>query len=245
MNYRDELYKNYSDHFGKAKPYAPEVEEPVFENVYRNISTIGCDAKIADLGCGRGEWLTWLKNKGYEHLTGFDIAASELEKADSFDGKLNLVNGDITETLKEFDQHYDVLHSKDVLEHLTKDEAVKFFKSSFGALKKGGELWILTYNAQAPLASATGAGDFTHELAVTPTSLAQLGRACGFEVKSVRGVIPVRGGLKGLLRTLLYQISTASAFLVRHLRHGIVRDADGVERATLLPDLYAVFRRAE
>ena len=245
MKYRDCLYKNYSNNFGAAKPSRPELEFEVFDRTYSSIETFKSDAKIADLGCGRGEWLLWLKKRGFDNLSGFDISTGELEKAHSSEASLTLEEGDVTAKLKEKDGSYDLLHAKDIFEHFTKDEALAFMEASLQALKVGGELWILTYNAQAPLAASTGAGDFTHELAITPSSIGQLARATGYEVVSIRGLLPVRGGLKGTMRLVLYQIMTSHFLALKHLRHGFVSDAQGgdIEMATLMPDLFIKLRK--
>lgn len=244
LEYREKLYRDYSNNFGDAKPYSVNLEFPVFEATYPMLKGIDLGASIADLGCGRGEWLLWLKGLGFSQLSGFDFSTSELEKASGSDGSLKVEEGDVSHNLLGKEKSYDLLHAKDVFEHFTKNEAVAFMEASRGALKVGGELWILTYNGQAPLAASTGAGDFTHELAVTPTSIAQLARATGFEVISIKGLIPVGRNWKGQLRKILYHFFAFPFFMIIHLRHGIMRTSSGVERGTLLPDLFIRLKRS-
>ena len=246
MKYRDCLYKDYSNNFGSGKPSNPEIEYGVFERTYANISEIEKTKRIVDLGCGRGEWLMWLDKNGFQNLVGVDVAGSELAKA--FEGKdsLALVESDVTSHLQEQREAYDLLHAKDIFEHFTKDEAIAFLESSLTALKPEGELWILTYNAQAPLAEATGSGDFTHELAVTPSSMAQAARAVGFKVLSIHGYVPARVGLKGTLRSVLYDALTLPSMLIKRLRHGSGRSGaeEQVELHSLRPDLFIRLKKS-
>ena len=245
MKYRDLLYQNYSNNFGAAKPAKSSGQFSVFERTYRELSEIPKSGKVGDLGCGRGEWLIWLAEQQFEDLVGVDVAGSELKKA--FEGRdsLRLVESEVTKHLEEKSDHYNLLHAKDVFEHLTKDEAVAFLQAARGALKEGGELWILTYNAQAPIAEATGAGDFTHELAVTPSSMAQVARATGFEVASIRGFVPARIGWKGSVRLWLYDLVTFPTQIVKRLRHGQGQSgaSEQVELHSLRPDLFIRLRK--
>ncbi|NNE91500.1 MAG: methyltransferase domain-containing protein [Verrucomicrobiales bacterium] len=240
MKYRDRLYANYSSNFGERKSFDPTVQFAVYEKIYRNLPK-NTASKIGDLGCGKGEWLAWLHEKGFSELTGIDVAASEVDFTSEKD--IRMVNGDILEKLAETEGKFDLLHAKDVLEHLTKNEAVDFLDACHKALRPGGELWILTYNAQSPLSNATRHGDFTHELGVTPVSLGQLLQATGFEVTEVGGYFPRTGSVRGAIRAGLFWIVEKFASLILKLRHGVIHGDPAIDTNTAKPDLFSVAKR--
>lgn len=241
-DYRSVLYKNYSENFGVTKSFEPEKQYAGYDQIYKDLPEHKASA-IADLGCGKGEWLAWLSRKGYENLTGVDVAESELQWIDK--DCANLETGDVIEVMSSTEQKFDLLHAKDIFEHFTKDQAVDFLTNCLSALKPGGEIWLLTFNAQGVFSTATQYGDFTHELAVTPTSFAQVLRACGFEVVSVKGIHGTPNSIKGQLRGFLYRCIDRICGFALKLRHGKGIHPSNVDSATTLPDLFARARRPD
>lgn len=231
--YRAVLYADYSNHFGEG--YVGD-ERTHFGGCEQRYSMEGIpqDARIGDLGCGRGGWLHWLKSKGYRNLVGIERATSELAAA-STEG-IEFVNADLLEGFGR-EEEYDLLHAKDVFEHMDKDEAVDFLSNCHNCLKPGGRVWILTYNAQSPLAGITRYGDFTHELGVTPSSISQVLRAVGFENVTVRTYFPHSGGWKGRLREVIGRLMLLPVGLWAATRYGRRR---GPLRAGFAPSLFAV-----
>lgn len=204
-------------------------------------------SRIADLGCGRGEWLEWLYSLGYEKLVGIDMAASELEKLSQSSQGQNIAwqEGEVSTVLKDPANiaTFDLLHAKDLFEHFDKNEAVDFLQSAYHALRPNGELWIMTFNAQSPLSTATRYGDFTHENAITPNSLAQVLRATGFEIVSVKGFHPYPAGLKGLTRHLLFSFFAKTSQLLIKLRHGGGHSDGKVDSYSCATDVFAIAKK--
>lgn len=240
-NYRDILYRNYSANFGELKAFDEgRSQYPLYEVVYASFKPRK-DASILDAGCGKGEWLGWLKQKGYTNLFGVDGSESDLKLASSWLNGVAFECGNLLEHLDSAQEQYDIIHAKDVIEHLTKDEIVKLVMGARRALKPGGQLWIQTFNAQAPLAAATRYGDFTHETGLTPQSLAQCLRACGFGSVRVFGVHYCSASLGGVARRLMSAPVHWTSRLILRLRHGGSGSAqDEVDRFCVLPDMLAV-----
>ena len=239
MQYRKKLYADYSAAFGKTKEFRPDLQYPQFENMYRHLPPDRA-VRVGDLGCGKCEWLAWMASKGFTNLAGIDVAASELEFGGG-DSKpdFRLVESDVTAALKGMPGEFDLLHAKDIFEHFSKDEAVEFLEACHGALRPGGELWILTFNAQSPLSTATRYGDFTHDLAVTPSSLAQVQRAVGFDIVEISGMHACPPSLGGTVRKAVFKGVDLACRLVLQSRHGKGGlDAD-VDYWTALPDLFS------
>ena len=240
-DYRQRLYADYSANFGGAKPLNPEVQFRQFERCYEG-RLPAKESRIGDLGCGRGEWLAWLRGKGFAQLWGVDGSPSDAAVARSQNPGVEVVEGGICEALQSKPGQFDLLHAKDVIEHLRRDELLDFLDACRAALEPGGQLWLLTFNAQSPLASATRYGDLTHEIGLTPTSMRQLLAAGGFVVESVQGIHVCPRTLGGRARSVVWRAFAACARLLLRARHGGAQD-QGVDTFSPDPDLFAIGRK--
>lgn len=241
MNYRDILYRDYSTHFGGMKAHDAKVQFAQYEATYPALPDLG--AAVLDIGCGKGEWLAWMASRGFKTLTGVDGSAGDLEVARVHGpAQANWVQRDGIAFLEANAGGFDLIHAKDVIEHLTKDEFLRFLLAARAALKRGGRLWLMTFNAQSPLASATRYGDFTHETGHTPASLAQCLRACGFASVSVAGRHYCSSSMSGRVRWFFGRVGYALARLLLKVRHGAGASVAGVDLHTALPDLFAEAR---
>ncbi len=238
-HFRDVLYGNYSASFGAVKTYDPGLARRMYEVSYR-LPELPKDAPIADIGCGKGEWLGWLQASGFTTLQGFDISAGEL----AFSKAIPVECGDVVETLArpQWKARFALIHAKDLLEHLTKQETVDFLLASHAALREGGALWLSTYNAQGIFASATRYGDFTHESGFTPSSMAQVLRATGFTIDRIAGLHACPQTKNGFARKWIWRAAAAPARILLRARHGGHGEA-GIDTFTVDPDLFAVARK--
>jgi len=239
MNYRETLYRNYSDSLRRTSN--DRVQHAIFSECYPDLPAKK-NSLIGDLGCGQGSWLRWLAGLGYNNLVGIDRSLAELKLADQTP-VIRWIHGEAIEVLQKTEERFDLLHCKDLLEHLTKDEAIVFLTACRNALCPGGELWISTFNAQAWFAPVTCYGDFTHELALTPSSLAQLLRAAEFKIVSVQGFHGCPPTLKGKLRRMGFRLLDFLGRWIIEARHGRWRTDANVDGTTTLPDIFARGRR--
>lgn len=222
MNYRDVLYHDYSKHFGIGAPIPDEVHYAMFDNTYPALE--GLEGAVVDLACGRGAWMRWMRHKGARQLTGVDLSQLDLDAVDIPGAEL--IRCDLFGFLRDDPRQFALIHAKDVIEHMTKDEVVEFLSLCRGRLLPGGQLWISTFNALAPMSAQTWRGDFTHEMAFTPSSMSQVMRACGFGEVRTFCTHPVPPSLKGRIRKLLMlPVSTACRF-VAGLRYGAAANLD-------------------
>lgn len=198
---------------------------------------------VLDVGCGKGEWLAWLHQRGLRQLHGVDASPSDIEQARQTAPGSQLSLGDGTQHLLANPETFDLIHAKDVIEHMTKDEFITFLQAALRALKPGGQLWLLSFNAQAPLSGAIRYGDFTHESGHTPASLAQCLRACGFGAVAVRGLHYCSKSLSGRVRALLaWPVLKVSRLMLR-LRHGGADAQGDIDLFASQPDLFARARK--
>ena len=110
-------------------------------------------------------------------------------------------------------EKYDVIVADQVIEHLTKDEAVEALELIHKTLKPGGRVWVFTPNITSLFGSLGTFGDFTHELIFNAKSLAQLLRVCNFSDVEVTGIGPTPYDLRSGIKTVLWNIS--KGFLCR------------------------------
>ncbi|WP_395737246.1 class I SAM-dependent DNA methyltransferase [Prosthecobacter sp.] len=238
-SYRDILYQDYSATFGGQKALDAAVQHTQYEATYDALPA-NRDHAIADLGCGKGEWLAWMAAKGFRNLTGVDLSPADLAIARQNDPTRTWVQENVIAFLEGKSAGYDVLHAKDIIEHFTKDEFIRFLLAAKKALKPGGELWLLTFNAQSPLSAAIRYGDFTHEIGLTPASMAQCLRACGFSHISVQGRHYCSSSMGGRMRHVLGLVVFRLARLLLKIRHGEAAKERGIDLHCTQPDLFTM-----
>lgn len=238
-HYRDVLYRDYSASFGGQKTLDAAVQHAQYAATYDALPA-NREAAIADLGCGKGEWLAWMAAQGFSKLTGVDLSPADLAIARQNDPSHNWIEHNVITFLESQENAFDLLHAKDIIEHFTKDEFIRFLNAAKKALKPGGELWLLTFNAQSPLASAIRYGDFTHEIGLTPASMAQCLRACGFGHISVQGRHYCSHAASGQMRRMLGEVVFGLSRLLLKIRHGAAAKERGIDLHCTLPDLFAM-----
>lgn len=160
-------------------------------------------SKIIDIACGAGHFLYFLQKEGYGNVKGIDLSSEMVEIARKI-GINNAEIADIFEYLPEHLQSFDMVVANDIIEHLNKDEIVKFLDLIHQSLKPGGKVLISTGNAQSLLGASIVFVNFTHETGFTPKSLSQVMRVCGFRDVSIYGEKPIAYDFKSTIRAGLW-----------------------------------------
>ena len=119
----------------------PDLE--LFEAIYQQIKLVKPDASVIDIGCGRGDFLKYLRDKDAQlTLTGIDLSFNPETERISFI-QANILDG--TPTTEE----YDVVVSMQVIEHL--DDVQEFSKRMIQLCRPGGMVIISTINDRSVL----------------------------------------------------------------------------------------------
>ncbi|WP_138480218.1 class I SAM-dependent methyltransferase [Dyadobacter bucti] len=129
----------------------------VLGHIRRHFKTDHSEIRILDAACGTGGLLSFLREKGYNHLTGFDYSAHAID----FSRERNLeVNFGDLKKVGEFrpGKVFDVICCNDALYFLTDEEIISALKSFKEKLNPNG---ILIVNIHA-FEAFSG----THDLAV-------------------------------------------------------------------------------
>lgn len=206
--YRTLLYGVYrSGHYGISNPDTEAARANRRESYMRELGALlpaKHSARILDAGCGSGFLLEFLRERGYANACGVD--SSQEQVAFCRGKELSVEQGDIIEFL-ESGARWEQILCTDVIEHLHKDEVVRFLEASYAALLPGGTLVVRTGNAASIYGLYLRYIDFTHETFYTEKSLSQLFVACGFRnVRLFDSKAPFDLRPKRLARWLLLKV---------------------------------------
>lgn len=163
------------------------------------------NAAIVDLACGGGDFLYFFKERGYAHLCGVDISPEQVLLSKQIIP--DVTEGNVLEFLESHPHTFDLITGLDIIEHLYKDEVLRFLDLCYGSLKRGGRLILQTPNADSILGSTVFYGDFTHEVCFNPNVILRLLRLCSFTGEEAREQCPVPNGysMKSSVRYVIWQ----------------------------------------
>ncbi len=163
---------------------------------------------VLDLGCGRGELLTTLRDAG---VTARGVDASADMAAIARERGLDAVQGDALAFLSaQPDDSLGGVIATQVIEHLEPAYLMQLVETASHKLRRGAPLVLETINAACWLAFfGSYLRDFTHVRPVHPDTLQYLLRANGFERVEIRYSAPVPDHMK--MRTFDLPAALASA----------------------------------
>ncbi|MDT7920313.1 MAG: class I SAM-dependent methyltransferase [Meiothermus sp.] len=231
--FREVIYSSYGRHWQDAGEHFDPAAAARWGRAYgwylRGWLPARRDAAIADLACGQGRLLYWLKSLGYTSLYGVDIAPDQVALARQV---ANVDQEDLLSWLAERPERFDLLIGLDIIEHFARDEALRFLELAYAALKPGGRLVLQTPNADSPFGLQVRYGDITHEWAYNVNQLARLLRRAGFVAIEAREQGPVPWG---------YSLASTARFLVWRLIRAGLQLWNLAETGATLPVLTRVF----
>jgi 2-polyprenyl-3-methyl-5-hydroxy-6-metoxy-1,4-benzoquinol methylase len=211
MNYKDEIYASYIETHTKSLYGVPDLGKtkanwPAWRVYFGYFfADLKKESAIADLGCGTGDFLYWLKDLGFKNLRGADLSVEQVKQAHTW-GLGEVEQKSVEVFLLENKNSLDVLIARDLWEHFTKEEVWNLSKLAMGALKPNGFLILQTVNAMNPLWGRLRHGDFTHDSAFTEDSIRQLFLAAGFKQVEVYPQRPVAHGVFSFIRYIIWRI---------------------------------------
>ena len=207
--YRERLYQDYARNFRDPKIVfdfrASALLGKAYDYYFRGWLPRSKQSPVLDVGCGDGKQLFFLTQRGFTNVTGVDGSAAQVAAARKV--VPTVIEENAMDFLEGQNSAFELLLALDVIEHLTKPEALRFLDGCFKALKPGGRLIVQTPNGETPWGAVLRYSDFTHEVCFGPTSLCQVLRVCGFVAPMVRELGPVPWGCSATstVRYLLWQ----------------------------------------
>jgi SAM-dependent methyltransferase len=172
----DSLYVALEDHFRGSESVIKERQASYLPHI---TSVVSADAPLLDIGCGRGEWLSVLKDNNIS-ASGVDSNVSCVEDCKS--KGLSVVQADLLDALRKTPEHsLGAITMFQVMEHLPFPVLVETFRLILRALKPGGVLIAEVPNAKNLRVSAgTFWIDPTHQRPLFPEFLQFLAKELGF-----------------------------------------------------------------
>lgn len=181
----DNFYRAFEDRYlgsqelikSRRAQYLPFVDK--LKKIYQ-------DGKVFDIGCGRGEWLSLMKEAGWDAL-GVDIDDGMLQGC--LEKNLTVKKGDAVDFIRGLDsESHVVISAFHVVEHITFDELRTIVHESLRVLKPGGLLILETPNPENILVATNNFYiDPTHVRPIPHQLLSFLPEYYGFKrVKTIR-----------------------------------------------------------
>jgi 2-polyprenyl-3-methyl-5-hydroxy-6-metoxy-1,4-benzoquinol methylase len=171
----------------------------IFDTRYSKYLPIDRSARIVEIGCGDGTFVSYLLSKGFNRVEGVDSSSEQVEAARNM-GRHQVILADNCERLEQIKGQMDMVVALDVIEHYNKRELLTLLDAVYGSLKDTGIFLVQTPNADGPFGARHRYSDFTHELAFTPYSLSQALRMAGFKEIECTPVEPIIHGIASLIR---------------------------------------------
>jgi 2-polyprenyl-3-methyl-5-hydroxy-6-metoxy-1,4-benzoquinol methylase len=171
---------------------------------------------ILDVGCGRGEWLELLKEKGFK-ARGVDVNALLVQECSA--KALDAVRGDAVDFLRNLKSgSMGVITGFHIVEHLPMRKMISFFDEAFRVLKPGGIVIFETPNPENVLVgSCTFYSDPTHKNPIPPDTLMFLLEYRGFISSEIVRLNPlnfVEYDKDDPLKDLIYRFNMAQDYAV-------------------------------
>ncbi len=222
-NFRKKLYSVYAtvhsgQNHGDMQPYINAFS--VFNWRLKGLLPENKHARCLDIACGTGAFLHYLKQSGYENITGVDISSEQIALAKQICNDVH--EQDIMEFLSS-EQQYDFISIFSFIEHLTRDEAIKLLDTANKALRPDGRIILITPNADSPFALHMRYGDVTHEVIYNNGSLSSLLKTCGFNNYRAYETGPVPHGIISGVRWILWKIIASILRFYRLVEGGSAR----------------------
>jgi SAM-dependent methyltransferase len=138
------------------------------------------NSRILVISCGPGYFVNLLRDQGYTGVEGIDSFPEKIELARKRGLPCRVARA--FPLLEEDGESYDVIFAEQEINHLTKDEIVRFLELCRERLAPGGTLVVHSINATTPLTgSESRNGNFDHYNSFTEYSLVQILKYSGFE----------------------------------------------------------------
>ena len=209
MNFRDALYKSYvTTHIARRKGIVDlsnlKRHSRGFCQHFGAMLPTNKSARIADLGCGSGGLVWWLRQCGYINCCGIDGSEEQVALAHQL-GIDNVAQGDVFAYLDK-ERDHEILFARDLLEHFDKQAVFDFLEKCLNSLALHGQIVIQVPNAESPYFGRVRYGDFTHEMAFTASSISQLLFAAGYTEIRIQPWRPAIFDLKSLIRHITWRL---------------------------------------
>lgn len=178
--YIDALYARFEDRFRGSR----ELVRSRVRQYLPMVTALGPEARVVDLGCGRGEWLELMRENGVQNL---GVDNNQVFLAECRNRGLAVEDADAIDWLvAQPDASVSGVTSLHLVEHLPFGRVVEMVAQCFRVIHPGGLLLLETPNPENLLVSTYGFYmDPTHRNPIPPEMLQWLVAEMGFESVAV------------------------------------------------------------
>lgn len=169
-----------------------ELKIAQFKHNYTRFLPDKKELPVLDIGIGRGEMLTCMKEWGFTNYHGIDISPSIIKFCKELGLNCTLVE-DSAKFLDSHKKEFSLITLLDVLEHFQKQNALELLSTVRESLREDGSVIIQVPNLQAPDGQLHRYNDFTHEIGFIEHSLRQVLSATGYNVVAIIGFEEIIG----------------------------------------------------
>lgn len=163
-------------------------------------------ARILDIGCGTGDFLSYLNSNNYTNYLGIDISKEQIDHCKiHVTKKVQLINN-LNVFLGENKNSFDFILMNDVIEHIEKEEIIDTLSLVLASLKENGVVVIRTVNLKNRWGMAVRYMDFTHTVGFTEESIRQVMLTTGFKNVSLASEIHPVHDIKSFVRISLKRL---------------------------------------
>ncbi len=172
---------------------------------------LSADMRCLEIGCGTGQFLLYLHEKGVTGLKAIDLDKSlgtviPAPVRESFEAT------DVWAFLEKATSEapYDRIFMFDVFEHFVPEDGLQLLNGLDGILKPGGAIILKMPNASSPWGLQFQHGDLTHLAQYTPESIRQMAVAAGLSCSNCWAHLlgsPNRQRLDKLLQAILNRVA--------------------------------------
>lgn len=224
-NYRERLYKHYrtcnpTKQVRSERPTQSADADDFWDyHVYDWIKDLPRGAKVVDLGCGSGNFVKYLRSKGFQTVIGVESSPEQVQEMQK--ANLDVMQQDLFTYLKSLpDEELGLIVLFDVVEHLTRDEVFALFDLAIAKLSSGGKMLIQIPNGDSPFFGSIYWDDPTHETAFTARSLYRFLRGAGFASVQFSESFAPPIKLRWAIRFVLWKIIRGAIKFIHHVETG-------------------------
>jgi 2-polyprenyl-3-methyl-5-hydroxy-6-metoxy-1,4-benzoquinol methylase len=143
---------------------------------------------VLEIGCGAGQFLRYLKARGFSDTVGVDYDENLAEVLSDIEG-CEFVCADANDYVAKVSgaRTFDRIVLFDILEHMELDDAIQLLKGLRSILSKGGKVLLRMPNVSSPWGQRMFYGSFDHVTPYTPDRVKELAFMTGYTCLNVVG----------------------------------------------------------
>ena len=188
MTYKDEKAEVYKGHRERSATEIKKKHLRQFDQEFLSLTGANVAMSVLEIGCGAGQFLRYLKARGFSDTVGVDYDENLAEVLSDIEG-CAFVCADANDYVAKVSgaRTFDRIVLFDILEHMELDDAIQLLKGLRSILSKGGKVLLRMPNVSSPWGQRMFYGSFDHVTPYTPDRVKELAFMTGYTCLNVVG----------------------------------------------------------